>query len=792
MKRIAFALMLLPLTTAGALAADADLPRPPELEPAIQFWTRVYSEVTTNAGLIHDRDNLDVVYEVMHFDDDTTRRRRAAQVRARKRHYRELLLELASTNRETISPQAREVLKLWPSGVSDRRLRQAAHSIRFQLGQADKFRAGLVRSGAWEPYIRRTLKEMGLPEELAALPHVESSFNPDAWSRVGAAGLWQFTRSTGQRYMRIDHVVDERMDPFRSTIAAARLLQHNYSVTEDWALAITAYNHGLAGVRRAAHKIGTKDIGKIVQQYDGRRWGFASRNFYAAFLAAVDVDFHAEKYFGDVQRNNPLVTETVELPFFAPADELADAFDVDVATLRRLNRGLREPVWNGDKRVPRGYALRLPAGPHRDQPTQLLASVDQDARYFDQVPDRFHRVQRGEALSTIARRYGVSTHELVALNNLRSRNFIRAGQRLRLPVPADSEARVSDGTYTVRRGDTLSRIALRVGLSVGDIAAANGLGDGHTIYPGQELRVDGRAAADVDTVAEAETDAATNEASESDDTGGADQQPATETVVAMADEPDDGTASDAADSPVAAVNDGGEAPGTVAAPADGEVAPGDAAATSEGDTDMAADMPQPKVSDDSLDSEVAMADQPGTAPADDDPVEPQPDLSADPSDYQVADDDTIEVQAAETLGHYAEWLDLRASQLRRINDMRYGTPVVIGNRLALDFSNVDPATFEKRRQAYHESLQARFFDQFRIAGTKKVLVQRGDSLWTLARRADNVPVWLLRQYNPDLDFTALQPGMPVTLPQVERQPQTDNDSGSKRAEAAGTDGASDV
>jgi len=782
MKRIAFALMLLPFTAAGALAADADLPRPPELEPAVQFWTRVYSEVTTDAGLIHDRDNLDIVYEVMHFDDDVTRRQRAAKVRARKRHYRELLLELANTNRETISPRAREVLKLWPSGVSDQRLRRAAHSIRFQLGQADKFRAGLVRSGAWEPYIRRTLTDMGLPEELAALPHVESSFNPDAWSRVGAAGLWQFTRSTGQRYMRIDHIVDERMDPFRSTIAAARLLQHNYSVTENWALAITAYNHGLAGVRRAARNVGTKDIGEIVEQYDGRRWGFASRNFYAAFLAAVDVDFHAEKYFGDVQRNNPLVTETVELPFFAPADQLADAFDLDIATLRRLNRGLREPIWNGDKRVPRGYALRLPAGPHRDQPTQLLASVDQDARYFDQVPDRFHRVRRGEALSTIARRYGVSTHELVVLNNLRSRNFIRAGQRLRLPVQEDSEPRVQDGTYTVRRGDTLSRIALRVGLSVSDIVAANGLGDEHTIYPGQELRVDGRAAEDVDVVAEAE-------AADDSETTGADEQAASETVVAMA---DDGTASDAADSAASVM--AGDAAAPAAAPDDEASAPGDeASGAPDGDT-MTAAMPAPFGGDATggpeLDAE--LAEQPGTAPADADPVEAQPDLSADPSDYQVADDRTIEVQAAETLGHYAEWLDLRASQLRRINDMRYGTPVVIGNRLELDFSNVDPATFEQRRQAYHESLQTRFFDQFRIAGTKKVLVQRGDSLWTLARRADNVPVWLLRQYNPDLDFTALQPGMPITLPQVERQPQTDNDSGSTHAEATGSDDASDV
>ncbi|MDZ7747897.1 MAG: LysM domain-containing protein [Halofilum sp. (in: g-proteobacteria)] len=173
-----------------------------------------------------------------------------------------------------------------------------------------------------------------------------------------------------------------------------------------------------------------------------------------------------------------------------------------------------------------------------------------------------------------------------------------------------------------------------------------------------------------------------------------------------------------------------------------------------------------------------------TAPEDAEPA-PAHDLSADPSDYAVGDDGTIEVQAAETLGHYAEWLDLRASQLRRVNDMRYGTPVVIGKRLELDFSRVEPATFEERRLQYHEELQGRFFEQFRITGTERELVQRGDSLWTLARRSDNVPVWLLRQYNPDLDFSALRPGMPVTLPVVERQAQGGDEAGSTRAEADG-------
>jgi len=759
MKRLTATLLagLFLVSTAG-FAANTDFPRPPEIEPAIRFWTSVYTQVSTDGGLLHDRDNLSVVYEKVALDS-RFRDKRSRQVRARKAHYREVLRNIARKNRSNLDQEERRVLELWPEGVSDSRLQRAANNIRFQLGQSDKFRAGLKRSGAWEPHIRRTLEDMGLPEELAALPHVESSFNPDAWSRVGAAGLWQFTRATGRRYMRIDHVVDERMDPFRSSIAAARLLEHNYSVTNNWAMAITAYNHGLAGIRRAARQVGSENIAVIIDKYSSRTWGFASRNFYAAFLAAVEVDFNANKYFGLLERNDAVVTETIELPFYAPVDALTQAFDVDRERLRDLNRALRDPVWSGNKRVPRGFSLRVPADPERPPAGQLLARVDEGARYFAQVPDRFHRVRPGESLSVIASRYGVSSSAIMSLNNLRSANFIRAGQTLRLPVPAERSD--EDGRfYTVSRGDTLSGIANRAGLRVSSLAAANDLGDQHRIYPGQKLRVDGRPTDAVQTVAQADTGADAEGKTPADDTATA----ATETSPA-----DDGDV-------VAAVDvDAAVAIGDTATAANGTDASGETVVDAEstsgtagvtGDGDRAA---APQEDTGSADDTGPLATLQANNPAQSAREAAHPGLSADPADYSVAGDGTIEVQAAETLGHYAEWLDLRASELRRENNMRYGKPVVVGKRIKLRFSRVAPAEFEERREAYHEELQARFFEQFRITGTEQTTVQSGDSLWTLARRMDNVPVWLLRQYNPDLNFEDLHPGMPVSLPTVERQ-----------------------
>src|SRR5690606_9254289 len=119
-----------------------------------------------------------------------------------------------------LSREEQRIRDLWGEEGTRQRLLQATNEIRFQLGQADRFREGLIRAGAWATHIAETFANRGLPPELAVLPHVESSFNPSAYSKVGAAGLWQFMRSTGRRYLRIDSEVDDRLDPFRSTEAA--------------------------------------------------------------------------------------------------------------------------------------------------------------------------------------------------------------------------------------------------------------------------------------------------------------------------------------------------------------------------------------------------------------------------------------------------------------------------------------------------------------------------------------------------------------------------------------------
>jgi membrane-bound lytic murein transglycosylase D len=408
-------------------------PRPSGLEPDIAFWRRVYTEIDAQQGFIHDKRHLEVVYATVELPKGAGSRalnRSSAQI---KSHYRSVLLSLAEGDKKGLTAEESRVLGLWPEGVSDRELRDAAGRLRMQQGLAGRFRAGLVRSGRWLEHIRLSLQSKDVPVALSALPHVESSFDPTVYSTVGAAGLWQFTRATGKQYMTIDHVVDDRRDPYLSSAAAASLLRFNHRVLGSWPLAITAYNHGVTGMRRAVKALDTRDIEQVVRRYNGKSFGFASRNFYVAFLAALDVERDVNRYFGPLERDRPTRELVVELPHYLAVDAVEDTFAISRSELRASNPALLDPVWSSAKYIPKGYLLRVPQAAGMEGSGAWLAAIPPRHRLAAQLPDVYHRVQRGDALSLIASRYGTSVAELMRWNNLSNRHNIRIGQRLRLP-----------------------------------------------------------------------------------------------------------------------------------------------------------------------------------------------------------------------------------------------------------------------------------------------------------------------------------------------------------------------
>jgi membrane-bound lytic murein transglycosylase D len=349
-------------------------------------------------------------------------------------------------------------------------------------------------------------------------------------------------------------------------------------------------------------------------------------------------------------------------------------------------------------------------------------------------------------LSRIAAEYRVSLAALMRVNNMTGRDVIRVGQLILLPVDAaegavaaaevvarneapaapiaaPAEPVANSGTYIVRSGDSIERIANRLGVDQQALLAANAIRNKNMIIAGQTLTIPGAGAT----------------------------EPAA-TVVAAVTEP----AAVLADESLATEE-------LTAALAPALLANGE----TESAEDTAADL---------LDDEPAEVNALATE---------QAALAADPSDYTVSPGNQITVQASETLGHYADWLGIPTQRLRDLNKLAFREAVVIGQTLTLDLADMDAQTFEQRRIAYHQQRQSDFFAAYQIADIESHVIKSGESLWLLAERTYNVPVWLLRQYNPALNLDRVQPGAVVKFPRLkaiapggaETAPQAVADSG---------------
>ena len=634
LRKIFTTALLLVVATMARGDDSALFPQPAELDRDVNFWLSIFTEYNTREGVLHDSRNLAVVYEKIVLPESSSRRQRQQASDQRRQRYRKILQTLAGGKRSGLSAEEQRVLDLWPPDVTNEALSAAAGQIRFQLGLSDRFQEGLRRAGRYRDHINKEFTRLGVPIELAALPHVESSYNTAARSHVGASGIWQFTRSTGRRFMQIDHVLDERNDPFLATTAAGKLLAYNYSIAGNWPMAITAYNHGLAGARRAMRQHGDTSYVDIMRNYRGRTFGFASRNFYVAFLAAKEVDQNTDRYFPGLAPYQPVDYDVLELDVYVPADELAAALNVRERDIARHNPALQATVWQGSKHLPQGFSLRMPSSMVNGTMANLISSLPDDVLFDKQLPDLFHTVARGDTLSEIADSYDTRVSTLVALNNLTSRNRIRAGQQIRLPAA---------GPAPVQPPPV--------------VAAASA----PTLAPPAAVLADAPAIG-----------------------AGVEEEPA---------------------------------------PA---VALGDQVSSFIGSLQAA--------------------------------------LLSDPSDYTVAQNGTIEVHPLETLGHYADWLGLKTQRLRDINGMAFRAPVEVGKRIKLDFSQVNAEQFEQLRTQYHRQQQDTFFRTHTITGVTEHVVSRGESVWILSLRQYGVPVWLFRQYNPELDLHNVQRGSRLNFP----------------------------
>jgi membrane-bound lytic murein transglycosylase D len=370
MKRRSFASLFCLLFFSSASYAIDPAFTTDGLQPRIDFWKKIFTQYGEKDVVIHDTFHVDLIYDVATDADSASR---VAAVRNALRELRG-----SGGNTENLSSLAQRIHgAMTEQGylVTPSLLDTLAGRIHTQRGIKERFQSGVIRSGRYVEEFKKILAREGVPAELALLPLVESSFE-NVRSRVGAVGVWQFMRSTGRLYMTVSTRVDDRLDPFKSASAAARLLRDNHKALGAWPLAITAYNHGRGGMLRAQSQHGS-DISKIIERYKSPIFGYASMNFYAEFVAAVEVYDSYPVYFGELILDDPMTPTPAAKP--APPK-------VQVA-----------------KAAPKPAPVQ-PAGEK-------------------------YKVRSGDTLWDIAQRFGTSIRALMDNNNL-SHSSIYAGQML--------------------------------------------------------------------------------------------------------------------------------------------------------------------------------------------------------------------------------------------------------------------------------------------------------------------------------------------------------------------------
>jgi membrane-bound lytic murein transglycosylase D len=464
-------------------------------------------------------------------------------------------------------------------------------------------------------------------------------------------------------------------------------------------------------MNRAVKKLGTSRIEEIVDRYESPSFGFASRNFYAQFLAARRIVRSYESYFGPLERDEPRVVDSVSMPFYADVRDLERNLGVSRETIAELNPALRPPVFRSGKRIPKGYTLRLPAGTVVGDASTWLAAVPKESRHGEQHANRYYTVRRGDTLGRIASRHRTSVAALVAENDIGARRPIYPGQVLQIP---DRSGR-SAPAPAPKRDFEIVKTAEAATLPTPQAAA-------QAVAP-PEARV----------------------------------QPAPEPVPEAV-EPTPIVVAEAAPEPELVTE---IAPELVA-----ELVPEPATEpATEPTTELTPIVAEVEVA---IPQPVEALEAAVITPAEMAAVAPEIPDAPDDSPFRRIDEERVIVDADETLGHFAEWLEITPQRLRNLNKLKPRRQIQAGQKLRLDFSKVTPEEFTQRRLEYHKGIEEDFFGSFRVASTLEHTLRPGETLWVLSHKKYAVPTWLIRRYNPDVDLGKLVPGTVLVIPVVEK------------------------
>ncbi|GAB4335531.1 MAG: hypothetical protein Kow0037_15550 [Calditrichia bacterium] len=496
--RIFHSLMILLLLGFPLLSEEFPWPYQDALKNEIDFWVDIFSKYRQNQVIIHDAQNVEIVYKILTFQDRSTPASREKLVEQIKQDIRDELKALSLNGDSShLTPFQKYLLNCYPTFINQKSLKSMQDNIRAQQGMRETFRSGIERMGYYWPYVRDTFERYGLPVELGYLAQLESSFNPVAKSHAGAAGMWQFMRSSARGLMKVNRLVDQRYDPFASTDAAAKKLKYNYFRAQDWAFAITAYNFGLAGMLRLKKKY-SEDYLLAREKHQKGRFGFASRNFYPEFLAIVKIMRNPEAYNFEGIQFKPLNYSRVKLKRRVKIQTIAQMAGVSLKELKKLNLFYKKRIWQGWSAIPSGYWLHLPAESALANLGKYIQSIFQPANspsaiqhYYGKSETAYPSIEvnwpkpivreagfypNGEQLMV----WLVGDSLLQKENNLLE--AIEEGLRSRLAIHA--------GGIEVFPNESLERLAEWLNTPINRIKELNHLGRRLRLNPGQRLKLD--------------------------------------------------------------------------------------------------------------------------------------------------------------------------------------------------------------------------------------------------------------------------------------------------------------
>lgn len=356
---------------------------PPGLQNRVGFWFDIYSRYDSDKRVIHHALYPWVIFKVVDVEPiisatyprfrwmrnqvaDALVKKETAKVRAaldslsKKRRPRDL-------ENDKLKPDeimVRDAL-VQLGGDVRRNAKRARREVRVQMGQRNFMAEGIQTAPRYLGAMEEIFKKQNLPLELTRLPLVESSFNGEAHSKVGAAGIWQFMESTGRAHkLIVNGTIDERKSVYKSTSAAAVLLKENHLILHrSWALALTAWNHGPSGVRKASRSAGTKDIARIIELYHSRNFSFASENFYSEFLAALYTERYSDRIFPGLPKHAPLVVEELKLTRKVRAEDLARVASITIEEFISMNPDLAKVV-KQRRPLQKGLRIHVPSETH--------------------------------------------------------------------------------------------------------------------------------------------------------------------------------------------------------------------------------------------------------------------------------------------------------------------------------------------------------------------------------------------------------------------------------------------